>query len=182
MSDLTTLANAKAWLGLTTTADDTLLSRLVSAVSAFCEQWTNRTFTLTTYAETRDGTGSDRLMFRHTPVVAVTSVLVGNDMVPARTVLGQTGWIADDAFLTYDGGIFPRGRGNVVIQYEAGYATVPLEIEQSVLELVGILYKERGRIGLTSQGVQGETTAYLVKALPDRVAAVWQQHKRVVLP
>ena len=57
--DLTTLDNVKAWFSppLTTTTDDTLLTRLVTAASQFIQTWLGRTIAETSYSETRNGQG-----------------------------------------------------------------------------------------------------------------------------
>ena len=45
MADLTTLADLEAWLGLSSgNADEPVLSRLISAVSAAAESWCGRSF------------------------------------------------------------------------------------------------------------------------------------------
>ena len=61
--DLTTLANVKAYFSppLVTTADDALLSRLITAASGFIQSWLNRTIASATYSETRNGAGGTRL-------------------------------------------------------------------------------------------------------------------------
>jgi gp6-like head-tail connector protein len=65
-SDLTTLADVKAWLNTTGTfgtTDDALLTRLITAASQFLKNWLSRDIVLTNYTELRDGVGSQSFSF-----------------------------------------------------------------------------------------------------------------------
>src|SRR5579875_3868416 len=83
--DLTTLANVKSYLSppLTTTADDALLSRLITAASQFIESWLNRTIASAAYTDTRNGTGGTRLFLRNRPVTAVSSLTIDGVAIAA---------------------------------------------------------------------------------------------------
>jgi hypothetical protein len=133
--DLTSLANVKAWLSppLTSTADDALLTRLISAASRFILGYLDRPVLLAQpYAETRDGLGNRTLLLRQWPVVSIASLTVDGNLVPAVAAgLSAAGWLLDgwDGWsagqpqaLSLIGYAFPRGRQNVAIGYTAGYA------------------------------------------------------------
>ena len=64
--DLTTLANTKQWLGISSDTDDDLLTRLITAASFFIETYLGRRLGSQDYAEVRDGTGGRVLNFRDT--------------------------------------------------------------------------------------------------------------------
>src|SRR5487761_1325744 len=89
--DLTTLDNVKAWFAppLMTTSDDALLTRLVTAASAFIQTWLGRTIAQTSYSETRNGQGGTRLFLRNRPVVATAS-RSRRRPVPARPAISST--------------------------------------------------------------------------------------------
>jgi len=62
MADLTTLANAKSWLGVSSSTDDALLQRLVTAASRLIETWCGRSFSgVVSFTETRNGPGGQRI-------------------------------------------------------------------------------------------------------------------------
>src|SRR5271156_3343159 len=83
MSDLTTLADLEAWLGLASgNADEALLQRLIGAVGAAAESWCGRVFAVSSCTETRDGTGGRRLSFANTPVTAVAAVTIDSVAIP----------------------------------------------------------------------------------------------------
>jgi len=180
MADLTTLAAVKSWLGLTASTDDALLSRLITATSAYIEQWTNRHFLSQSFNEVRDGTGSAVLVFADYPVTAVTAVVVNGQAIPLSPGYGQFGYSFTDTVLRLTGRWFDRGLGNVQLTYTAGYASVPPEIEQACIELVALRYKERDRIGHQSKSLAGETVTFMVRDFPDSVRTILTNWRKVV--
>jgi len=183
MGDLTTLDNVKAWLGLTDpdqTEDDLLLTRLITGVSEFIKMWCRRDFTQQGYIETRDGTGGTRMAFINHPAVAVSSLLIDNRPIPIGDPVLMPGYYFTPTLLCLNGFRFTRGYGNVVVTYTAGLESIPPELEQACIELVGLRFREKDRIGLTSKGMAGESTAFLQKEMPPSVLVVLEGHKRIV--
>jgi hypothetical protein len=106
------------------------------------------------------------MLLRQWPVVSVASI--------ALTQCGVTTTITDATQFQLEAPIpaggaqrltlaapplyFPRGRGNVQITYQAGYATIPSEVAQACIEAVGEAYQRRNRIGQTTVSSQGQTT------------------------
>jgi hypothetical protein len=104
VGDLTTLANVKAMANVTSTDDDALLQRLISAESSRFQTLIDRALGTATYTETRDGAGgpvagvssgvgiygyapptsrgSTRLLLKNYPVQSVTSVTIDGVPVP----------------------------------------------------------------------------------------------------
>lgn len=129
---LTSLGNAKAWLPITTTADDLLVQRLIDGASKFILGQLNRA-TLLSHAVTEviNGTGSLRQMLRQWPVTSIASLSIDGVAVTASTTppLG-TGYMASlwDGYvpgglseIQLVGSAFTRGLSNVSIGYVAGY-------------------------------------------------------------
>ena len=114
------------------------------------------------------------------PVTAVSSVTVGLTSIPMSSGYGQPGYAFDSRGVTLTGYCFDRDIMNVTINYTAGYATVPLELEQACIELISLRYRERDRIGHTSKSIQGETTAFMVKDMPPSVLTILNNYKKVV--
>jgi hypothetical protein len=181
--DLTTLANVKAYLSppLVTTADDALLSRLVTAASQFIQSWLNRTIATATYSETRNGAGGTRLFLRNRPVTAIASLTIdGVAIAPSSQPPTGDGYLFDDSSLYLIGHCFTRGAQNVSVHYTAGFAATPPEIEQACIALVALRYKERDRIGQGSKNVGGETVSFQQKDMPADVATILDQYRNVV--
>lgn len=181
--DLTTLANVKAYLSppLTTTNDDALLARLITASSGFIQAWLNRTIAQSDYAEMRNGAGGMRLFLRNRPVVAVASLMIdGIAIARSGPPPNAAGYLFDDSSLYLVGHVFAKGMQNVVVQYTAGYAVTPPEIEQACIALVALRYKERDRIGQASKNLAGEVVSFQQKDMPADVATQLDQYRNVV--
>jgi hypothetical protein len=70
---LTTVARLKTFAGINDNSQDTLIERLINAVTEFVEQYTSRSFLLTNYSnELYDGSGTDKLVLKQAPISAVT--------------------------------------------------------------------------------------------------------------
>ena len=131
--DLTTVANAKAWLGLPSepTPSDTALAALVTAASRAIYAALSRTSLLPhSYTDTID-LESDRVYLANWPVQQVTSVILDGLVVPpagAPPKLGfllQPGDIAPPGrpqALDIFGRRYHRRRQSLIVAYQAGYA------------------------------------------------------------
>jgi hypothetical protein len=180
MADLTTLANARAWLNLTSQDDDVLLARLITAASGFIESYINRTLGVHSVSEVRDGLGGRRMVLSDYPIVSVTTLAVNGVAIPAAADVVSNGYRVVGIMVLLTGYIFSKGLGNVEVTYSSGYATTPPEIEQACIELVAWRYKERDRIGQSSKSVGAqETVTYSIKDMPDDVKTILNQYKKV---
>jgi hypothetical protein len=183
--DLTTLANVKAYLPTSNATDDQLLSRLISALSAFVQTWLNRTIAQAPYTDVINGIGGNRVQFQNYPVTAVTSLTIDGQTVPAAATPVQSGWtgyVFDAQQIMVSGFRFTRGWQNISIAYTAGYATTPLDIEQAVIEIITLRYKQRDQIGFNSKSIGGETVAFSVKDMQPSTLTVLQNYRRVAPP
>jgi hypothetical protein len=181
VADLTTVAALKPWLRLISVADDTLLASLVSGVSAWIQNWIGRIIESESYTDTLNGNGKTVLCFLHYPVTAVTSVTIDGVAIPARSAPGQSGFYFDSDFLYLDGYCFTKNSAqNVVLVYVAGFAAVPLDLGLAANKLCAISYRELDRQGLSSKGLAGEQTNFIVTDMPKDVLSILQSYKRVV--
>lgn len=179
MADLTTVANVKAWLNISASSDDALLSRMVSSASDFVQTWLNRNITSQNYQDVFDGNGGRKYMTFAYPVSAVASVFVDGIAIPASSSPVTPGYVVSKTRISMIGYAFSDGMQNCVVNYTAGYVAVPTEIEQSCIEIVGIRYKARGRIGVTSKSANGESVSFSQVDLSQAIQDVLQQYKKV---
>ena len=63
---------------------------------------------------------------------------------------------------------------------EITYSYVPPEIEQACIELVGLRYRERSRIGENSKSVGGEVVSFSTKDMTDSVKTILNNYRRVI--
>ncbi len=180
MSALTTVDNVKKFLSIKGDVDDELLERIIKAASAFIENWLGREILAHNVIEYRDGNGKDEIIFGELPVLEVTRVSVFDRVIPASPDFQQFGYRFADWWLVLQGEFFHRGRRNVQIDYRAGYEVVPDDIEQAVIDLVSLRYKERDRFGVRSKTLAGETISYIVSDLSPSAKSVLTQYKKVL--
>ena len=181
MSDLTTLASVKQWLNLASgsTSDDALLSALITAYSEYIQTYINREFASATYSDNWDGSGGSFMLFPNYPVTAVSSLSIDDISIPFVTNTTDSGYRFDKNRIWLNNYLFNSGMGNIAVTYTAGYASVPPEIARATVELVGLRYREKDRIGMSSKTLAGEITAFITKDFPDSVKTILNNYRKV---
>lgn len=177
-------AQVRSYLGVTATTDDTRIQALVDACAQFIETYTNRSYEEAEYTETIDGTGKDEVMLGNYPVTSVSFVSIDGKSVgpvPTPNDFVTTGFMFDSGGVILQGGkLFSKGRRNVVISYTAGFAQIPADLVQAVVETAALKYKQGPQTGLSSKGLAGETTSYVLSDFPRSVQTLLNNYKRVV--
>ena len=136
-SDLATLAAVKSWLSVTSSADDALLSSLITAASRAIYAYLGRSSILpATYSEWYDGQGGRTLVLRRWPVLSVSQLVIDDTNVPAAASPFLIGGYRAVGFslrpwdgqppgrvgiITLDGFRFRRDLNNVAVTYLSGY-------------------------------------------------------------
>jgi hypothetical protein len=179
MVDLTTLAAVKAYAGVAGSTDDAMLGALVTSYSQFVRTWLNRDLLRTTYSVRMSGHGGYSVLLPQYPVRAIGSLTIEGVIITAQLSWGATGYYFDDTRLYLEGYQFTKGRGNVLITFDAGLDAVPVDLAQAVNELVGLRYATRDKQGWSSKTLAGETVSLVTKDMPDSVRTVLRQYQRV---
>jgi hypothetical protein len=192
--DLTTLANVKAWLSITTVTDDSILSRLITAISGDTIAWLNRPILSASYTESRTGTGSNMIALANYPCTSFESLVIAGQPIVQSPDGIQAGYVFDDRFLYLVGnafasstfpsaapGQFPKWPPlGIKMAYTAGFATTPFEIEQAVIEWISLRYTERNRIGQQSKSMQGEVVSFFIGDMPASVKTILNNYRKVI--
>lgn len=177
MIDLTTLASVKSYLNIDTlnTGNDAELSRLITVTSGLIRNWINRDLTTAVYSDKLNGTNSINIMVPNYPITSIASITIGGLLIPIAD------YIYDDTVITLLNGRYaPNGKMNVVVNYTAGYATVPPEVDQVCVEMVSKKFKHRDRIGLSSKGLAGETMSYDLKDMREETLTMLAAYTKVI--
>ena len=163
---LTTVATCKTQLDIQSsdTSQDALLERFINSASEQVERYCGRKFALRSFVEVRDGTRSNEMLLENWPVVSVTSVHVDTSRAfGAESLLlaSEYGVQAPNILRRHDA-FWPRGSMVVRVEYTAGYATIPADLEDACVMLVEHRYRMKNdrRLGRTSSGKQGESISY----------------------
>jgi len=139
-SDLASLPDVKAWLSGSSgigSSDDALLARLITDVSGAITAYLGRpSLTPRAFVERMDGNGKARLFLRHYPVLELSSLIISNVALPPAATPGAGAPFTRGYLLEpWDGmppgrpqaldlfhALYRRGRQNVAVSYNAGYA------------------------------------------------------------
>ncbi len=183
-TDLCTLADVKAYLGISGSTYDGVLGTLIDAASEAIENYCRRRFSETEHTEYHDGWGSTQIVLDHHPIASVSALY--DDL--NRDFDSETLIESDDyAFYPEEGilellqGIFQTGVRNIKAVYTAGYATVPTDVAQAARILVASWFN-RGRQG--GDGISQETLGqyaahYANDPLPVQVLSLLAPYRNV---
>jgi len=159
--DLTDIDTVKKELGESSTKDDDFLSRSITSESAKVAQYCNRVFPLETLVDTfyirrgaypwRPPGKPDPLRLSRWPVTSVTSVIQTQDDGTTVTMVADTDYKRDDPHgwlyrLDSDLRLAPRWEPfPVAVTYQAGYASVPVDVAEAAIRLVTARFAARKR-------------------------------------
>lgn len=142
----------------------TLFASLGGAVQGAMERYIGRHLDVQTHAETYDGNGRSMLYLRNDPVISVSSLVINGVTYVVGDPLAPTfppaEFVIHGAGLRCTGGVFPAGFANISITYLAGFSIPPPDIVQAGVSWAAVLFKDRDRSGLASEGAGGQSTSF----------------------
>lgn len=159
-TDPVTLDEAKAWLRIRTTADDSLLTALITSVTLFGEKFTNRVFVKRTIEGFFSGLSASKfetapfIQLRRAPLISVDAVEVLVD--GSYTAFTDFEVKNTNGFprVLFANGIFDANPDTdtpypLKITFQAGYgvtADVPNDIKTALKAHIAFLYENRGDV------------------------------------
>lgn len=177
----TTLVKVKEYLGITDTASDTLLTDLLARLQVAAETYLDRKIEQATYTEQYDGDETDRLITLQWPIISVTSVHDDQDRAfGAATLIATADYVLykDRGIIRLDGLVFSSGIQNIKVVYTAGYATVPADLAQALIELIADRFRQKENQGLESLSIGAYSVSFTGEDLPDEVKATFDAYRR----
>ena len=188
MTQLTTLADVKQYLGIKSadTANDALLTMLITAASVAIEAWCSTSFGMYSVTLRQSGSGTRIMPVDKLPIISVQRVAIGQIGSSPREIPSASsdidGYFFDESSirLTEGAGKFWRGIP-VTVQYTAGYEQVPADIALVAIELVARKFKGRERAGKTSEQIHGESVAYSQSDFSENMIQIMRQHNRKLM-
>lgn len=149
-----TLSDVKNYLKVDTSADDTLITTLISAARQAAESYLNMALITQTITEKLDRLNSPTLYLSVSPVISVSNFQYADSQNTTQT-FASTNYVVDTyskparLSLAY-GKTWPTLYGNindVTITYTAGFGTeasgVPTQIRQAMLMMIADSYDNR---------------------------------------
>lgn len=181
---LTTLAKVKSYLGISETADDTLLQNIIDSVSEAIEHYCGRRFALEERTEFYDGEGSSSLVLKCRPVESVSSIIDDTSHnFPASAEMDDDFYVfyPEAGIIELTNGTFANGKRNVKVTYTAGFSVVPPAVEQAANILIGNYYNRghSGGDGLDSESLGAYTVSYNDAEWPASVRGLLFEYREV---
>lgn len=183
-TDLCTVTDVVAWLKgdqatTITAAEQDILQRLLSEVSLGIEQYLSRPLFASAFVETRTGTDTFNLVLKNFPITSVESLTINGTPVPAIVNPYDNGYRFDADAIYLVGQKFPRFPPKcIVVSYHAGYNTIPGDIEDAAIRLTALRFKERSRIGMSTEGMAGQATSYTRYDMPADITRALNPYRR----
>lgn len=181
---LITLAQAKAFLKITVPTEDSVVAAMVNQASQQAKSIMGRLMVATEYTEYYDGPGGRNLMLRNYPVISITSIHQDANRAWASDTLID----ADDWMLDSEAGIvrlkdssFITGTGVIRVISQAGYETIPYDIQDAAKLIVGASYKryQSQRFDVLSETIGERTFSYLNEEVPLKAEKILKRYRRI---
>jgi uncharacterized phiE125 gp8 family phage protein len=184
---LVTLNQAKDYLSITLadTSKDSWVEMLINSASDLIERHCSRKFKSASYTHYYDGHGNNELVLAQYPVTNISSVKVDTERVfGAETTLGATSFqVMEDGVLRLHSQRFPEGSQVVKVEYTAGYATVPGDLQIACLFSVEWMFRTQNdrRLGRTTVN-KGNESVENVPGIPKEVEQILQPFVAINTP
>jgi hypothetical protein len=186
---LTTLAQAKMFCKIPTleTSLDTLLEFYINASSDYIERECDRKLKAQSHTELRHGRKQNILLLKEWPINSVTSLKIDSTGVftSPDTVLDTSEYkVGDDGMsIVLLDRVLPNGYNNVQAIYNAGYSTIPSDLEMATLWLVFWYNQVRNNqdIGRPRKS-KGDESFEISQSAPKEVLDTISRYKRTEMP
>ena len=190
---LTTLEHAKQQIGIpdADTNYDDILTRFINSCSNIIENYCDRKILARDYTDYFSGNNQRNFMLSQWPIQTIDEVWIDQNSMfdDSNDQLDSTEYaidqLSDDSIgiILLGGQVFPVGIRNIKVVYNAGYSSVPAEIEEACLWWVDNLYTMRDNrsINTKSKGKNNENTTYR-DDLPDVVKNMIAPYVRCEFP
>lgn len=187
-----TVASAKAWLGITDSSQDAVLTTIVAAVNEAIETFCDVSFTDNTVTnEIHDARRQDLIVPEFWPIISVQRVAVGvnPDGSGGTDLVAGTDYVLRDGEIALVGRSLPQGRGLVAVDYHHGYAAVPAKVTMAGQLATEAYYRMKSNktVGIVSKSKEGESINYQKGwsqqwGLPSESIGLLQEYKLVGIP
>lgn len=150
--------------------NDLLLEDLINASTDFIERYCNRRFAETTYSEELyDGQNEKDLYLKNFPITELTSLYyhwVDTDdiLIPS----GDYKVYANRGYIYYPWG-FAKGRQNYLVNYKAGYTTIPNDLAWICNSLVTLWYNNPDNKGVKAERLGNYSITYSEEDIPKEI-------------
>lgn len=151
--NLITLAQYKAYAGISSTTQDAKINLLIPRISQFVKTYCKRTFVDYVYdnkVEVFNG-DSTSLILEETPIISVVSVEYSTDFGQSYTALTKfVDWVPDGDYIKPVNAVsFPYVLLGYRVTYKSGFEDLPEDLLQAVTDLITYYLKNDGSVSST---------------------------------
>lgn len=167
MANFATLSQVKTFLGITSSAEDALITTMLDRTTKLIQNYVGRDLVQTTYTDVKyDGDGCKDLLLINYPIITLTSVYDDYDRIfGADSLLVEDDGTNDGDYIIIkkgevdnpgiirriDGACWIEGDQNIKISYVGGYATIPTDLVQAQIDWLSFIYRNKDmRLGIAS--------------------------------
>ena len=178
--DLVTLAEYKAYAGISSTNQDSAIKDIIPKASQLVKTYCRRTFVdYVNDSKIDTFSGGDYLLLSEMPMISISSVEYSIDYGKTYTALTEyidyAFNVSEDTIVPINAnGTFPQLINGYKVTYTAGYEVLPADLKVAVLDLV--TYYLKNDFSVKSQRDAGSNTVqieYITKnSLPSHIARV----------
>lgn len=192
---LVTLANAKVYLKISGTDEDSILELIINSVSTAIQSFLGRSLidpgAEAPATEYYHGSGHEELILRGYPVVAITSI--HEDSLRQWGASSAVN-VSSDVMVDKASGIlrcwnlkgfWTEGVANVRVKYRYGYAvaSLPADIQLAAYRLVDRHFRDgytHRRLDVASESIGERTSTYANLEIPNDVKKMISRYKRLL--
>ena len=188
-TELVSLADLKAYIQITGSTFDTILTALKSAVETWIKNYCRDPFLVAEYTEYYDGNGGLRLHVRHYPITTVKEINIDSDRAfltatkIATANIISMGQNNDQGVIELFDESFSEGQKNIKVIYSAGYSAIPADLQQAVKIICArqFLTQDKKMAGIVSQNVGDKTITLNLEEIPRDAWLMLSPYRRALV-
>lgn len=139
-----------------TTNEQALVELFAKAATGQIQNYCDRLLLMGTYTEVWDGQGSDLILPKEFPIVSVASIKFASDggFSGAIALQPQTYSVTEECISLRGGVLTPNGVGQLQVIYDAGYATIPMDLQLACVRQIQYMWGQTGKQGGAMTGLK----------------------------
>lgn len=174
MGDFSTTNACKQYMGITATTWDLELGVLVTRITKAIKSHCGDAIEAADYVDDYDGYGQEELILDHRPVNSIAYIREDYSRAfAASSNVDTTLYACDFTDDETNPGIVqfidwrpPRGKRNVRVSYNAGYATIPADVVLACHMWIAHVFEQRKDRGLTNQSLGNRSYGLDLSEIP----------------
>lgn len=179
---IVTRTEVKDYMDIQDTDDDTLIDNLITRAETFAENYTNKIIEQqSNKIEKFNWSGQSAFVLPDFPVVVNKFQTNDWDLDnPVWDDVKTNSYAVDEEKgIIYLYFRLPKGIKNIKVDYDAWYATVPLDIKQAIIMIIAHWLNNRQSMWINSEQIEWWSISYNHNKLPTEAKAILDKYKNI---